>query len=399
MGNIETPIAYRKTCGPARECDAALTERYLEHTLIGDADADAVVQELTESGAEDVHHVIQAALESQNESDGKALALLKQYPVLEAFRDRLEEAPEWLDHATFRPGIRLFSRKSRYILAAILSASLVENFSTNISKSFFITGRLRDQGVRRLKQNIHHIIRIFMPGGLMPGQDGWLLSVRARLVHARVRRLLRSSDEWDADMWGMPLSAAHMGFALSVFSARLLQHLECFGVRVTEEERESFVAVWRYTGFLMGIPEAMLPRNATEALELHGIAALCEPAPDIEAIAMANSVINGSPLIIGKTEVQARRQFAGFAYKLSRALIGDRLADSLCFPKTRTYGVLAQFRLQDRCADAMLKIHPKWYSRSKFPYFTHRLDTAMFENAGITYRLPNHLHSEQSEQW
>ena len=187
MNNARVPIAYRETCGPARECDAALTEQYLEHALIGDPDADAVVQELTEGGEENIHHVIHAALESRDGQDEQASAVLKQYPVLEAFRDSLEQDPEWLDHAVFRPGIRLFTRKSRYILAGVLSASLIENFSTNISKSFFITGRLRDQGVRRLKQNIHHIIRIFMPGGLMPGQDGWLLSVRARLVHARVR--------------------------------------------------------------------------------------------------------------------------------------------------------------------------------------------------------------------
>ena len=399
MDNARVPIAYRETCGPARECDAALTEQYLEHALIGDADADAVVQELAEGGEENGHHVIHAALEGLDKQDEQASAVLKKHPALEAFRDSLEQGPEWLDHAMFRPGIRLFTRKSRYILAGVLSASLIENFSTNISKSFFITGRLRDQGVRRLKQNIHHIIRIFMPGGLMPGQDGWLLSVRARMVHAQVRRLLLHSDEWQADRWGTPLSAAHMGFALSVFSARLLQHLERFGVPVTEEERESFVAVWRYTGFLMGIPEAMLPRNAAEALKLHDIAALCEPAPDFEAIAMANAVINGSPIIVGKTDVRERREFADFAYKLSRTLIGDRMADSLRFPKTSTRGALAQFRLQDRCADAMLRINSKWRVRGKFPNFTRRLDAAMFEHAGITWRLPSHLHSEQSEQW
>ena len=92
------------------------------------------------------------------------------------------------------------------------------------------------------------------------------MSVRLRLIHAQIRRLLRESGEWEAEAWGTPLSAAQMGFAITAFSARLLRHAESLGAAISDEERESFMAVWRYAGYLMGIPETILFRDEAEAL-------------------------------------------------------------------------------------------------------------------------------------
>ena len=78
------------------------------------------------------------------------------------------------------------------ILAAFVAGVLIEGFTTNIAKSFFITGRVRDQGVRRLGQNNRHMLEIFLPGGLCRHGDGWKLSVRIRIVHARIRHLLNN---------------------------------------------------------------------------------------------------------------------------------------------------------------------------------------------------------------
>ena len=41
----------------------------------------------------------------------------------------------------------MFHRNSHLILGAFVGGTLVEGFATNIAKSFFITGRVRDQGV------------------------------------------------------------------------------------------------------------------------------------------------------------------------------------------------------------------------------------------------------------
>ena len=91
----------------------------------------------------------------------------------------------------------MFHRNSSVILAAFVSGVLIEGFTTNIAKSFFITGRVRDQGVRRLGQNNRHMMEIFLPGGMYRDGDGWKLSVRIRIIHARLRRLLNDSEDWE----------------------------------------------------------------------------------------------------------------------------------------------------------------------------------------------------------
>lgn len=103
--------------------------------------------------------------------------------------------PDWVDLPALTAGIHMFHRNRKMVVAGMLAGVLVEGFSTNISESFFITGRLRDQGVRRLQQNNRHMVDIFFPGGMEPCGDGWRLSFRIRLVHAQVRYLLNHSED------------------------------------------------------------------------------------------------------------------------------------------------------------------------------------------------------------
>ena len=124
----------------------------------------------------------------------------------------------------------------------------------------------------------------------------------SRLIHAQVRRLLRNSDQWDTESWGLPLSAAHLGLSITAFSARMLRHLKSLGVIYNDGERRSFVDVWRCAGHLMGIPEAILYQREEDALQLFQIGRICESKPSLDSVIMANSLINSAPLVVGITD-------------------------------------------------------------------------------------------------
>ena len=49
------------------------------------------------------------------------------------------------------------------------------------------------------------------------------------------------------------------------------------GAEYNDEEYESVLAVWRYSGHLMGIPETILFQDADEALKLWRIGLIYEP--------------------------------------------------------------------------------------------------------------------------
>ena len=106
---------------------------------------------------------------------------LKTAPAsLRTFFRNAELQPDWLDYEGLRPGVRMFHRNSYTVLVAFVAGVLIEGFTTNIARSFMLTGRVRDKGVRRLGQNNRHMTEIFFPGGLDRHADGWKLSVRIR---------------------------------------------------------------------------------------------------------------------------------------------------------------------------------------------------------------------------
>ena len=294
---MKIPSDYNLGYERAAKLGNGVASNYLAHTLVGDPLAEKMVDDLEELGPSKSWRLIEAAMQEEDED-----ALRDAPASLREFFDYSATPPAWLDYSEFAPAVRMFHRNSGVILAAFVAGVLIEGFTTNIAKSFFITGRVRDQGVRRLGQNNRHMIEIFFPGGLYRQGDGWKLSVRIRIIHARVRHLLRNSEEWNAEAWGTPISTAHLGFAISAFSARLLKHMRTLGAVFSDEEGESFMAVWRYTGHLMGIPETILFRNEEEALKLYDLGIMCEPDVPIESVVMAHSLVNSAPLIAGMTE-------------------------------------------------------------------------------------------------
>ena len=391
---MEIPSDYIAGYEKAKAVDPGMASNYVAHTMIGDPQADAVIEELSSLGQIEAGRYIRAVLDQEDsEAYHDAPATLH-----ELVRE-LESPPSWVDLPALDAGIRMFHRNSQLTLGAFVGGVLVEGFSTTISKSFFITGRLRDQGVRRLKQNNRHMIELFMPGGLERSGDGWKLSVRVRLIHAQVRHLLMQSDDWDVESMGVPISSANMGFAITAFSARLLKHLKSLGAVFDDEEGESFIAVWRYSGYLMGIPETILFREEEDALRLFEIGKLCEPAPGVESSVMANSLIQSAPLVIGIEDSAARRSLVKYVYGVSRALIGNELADQLQYPRTPTFGVLTWFRLQERYRTILDRIIPGRAGGNNFSRFTSLLEASMFDEAGVSYRLPDHLYAEESGRW
>ncbi len=382
---MEIPSEYTEGYARGLAVDPERASNYVAHTTVGDPLADAVAADLATLDNEESSRLIRLGMHGGGDN-----ALRDAPASVREFFESFAEPPDWVDLPSFLPGCRMFHRNTRLVLAAMVGGVLVEGFSTNIARSFFLTGKLRDQGMRRLKQNNRHMLEIFMPWGMDTHNDGWTHSVR-------VRQLIVRSGEWDIGELGTPISAAHVGFAIAAFSARCLQHLEKLGAKFDAEERQSFMAVWRYSGYLMGIPESILYRDEAEALEIYKIGLTCEPPPSLESIALASSLINSAPLFAGLTEIHARRKLAGYIGEVSRALIGDELADGLRYPKSNARGVLWRFRTLNRVEKLMNRLSP---DRSrKNVNLTTILDVSMFDNEGISYKLPDHVYAEESSQY
>ncbi len=383
---IDAPSAYVEGHESARRFDSALADKYVRHTTVGDPELDPVMEEIHSLHPAQLHKFVGAGIEQRDAELRDAPEPLRRF--FEDFRE-----PEWLDHNAFQPGVRAFHANADLMLVAFVAGVLVEGFATLIAKSFTMTGRVAATK-RRLQQNNRQLLEIFFPGGLLRNGDGWKLSTRVRFVHARIRSLLARHEEWDAEAWGTPVSAAHLGFAISVFSKRLLDYSQLVGASFTEEEKASILDVWRYTGYLMGIPESILYEDGAEADRIHRIANMCEPSPDSDSAAMANALICAVPGIVDIRDDEERKQVIALAYKLSRALIGNDLAGHFQYPQVRTFGTLFGFRMKQR-----LQRYLKSGLMVRADNFSQLLQISVYEESGLTYNLPDHVKHEQSHPW
>ena len=387
---LNVPQAYVKGYASAQAIDREAAETYIRHTTIGDPLMDAAVADLDLVPREQSARFIEAGMNQKED-------ILRDAPqsLREVFA---EPEPSWLDHEAFRPGVHAFQANVVNIFAAFVAGTLIDGFSTLISESFTQTGRIFDDGVRRLRQNNRHQVEIFWPGGLQRYGDGWKLSVRIRFVHAQIRRLLSQSPEWDFTAYGTPISAAHMGYSLACFSARTLEHSQTLGAVYSEQERESFCAVWRYAGHLMGVPDAMLYTDEQDAQRHYTIGSTCEPDPTDNAILMANALINSAPLVAGITDPAKRANLVkNTIYPISRLLVGNDLADKLKLPKSNLLKMrvaLFQFR-GNKVIGRLLERVTGTGGSSLVTAF----GASLYDNAGLRYDMPDHVHAEQSSDW
>ena len=379
---LEVPTAYVAGYEAARQRDPELAEGYVRNTMVGDPLADAVIRDLSALDPGELHQTLAQALDNPHAPQTGAPDSLVE------FLEYSTTVPDWFDAGVARIASRAFLRNSDIVLASLVGGS----------KSFRIRGRVIDSGVRRLKQNGMQLVEQYLPGGMEPGGDGWRLTLRVRLVHAQSRYLINQSDEWDHERLGEPISAAHMLLAGAAFSGRLMQHVGTLGGDFSDEEREAYIHVWRYTGLLIGIPEEILFHDFASACRAFEIGSMCEPPADLDAIIMANSIVNSAPVIIGVEEPAERRKMARVVTQASRELIGDELADSFMFPRRRRR-VIPWMRIQHRARRIVRKALPGLGARQDRARFDALMNFAGFEELRYSYRLPTALHDEESSDW
>lgn len=380
------PSAYATGFAKAALIDPSLASRYTQHTNVGDEQADALMTRI--NGDPRGNHWIKLGM------DGDLTALEDAPAEVRDFFEQVRVVPEWWLPEESLAGCRAFHRHTEMFLAAFVGAVLIEGFSTLISKSFSITGKVMDNGVQRLKQNNRHLVEIFMPGGMDQEADGWKLSVRIRLMHARVRLLLNQSDEWDHAAWGVPLSAAHIAFAAAGFSGLLLKRAEMLGVHLSAQEQASFMMIWRYSGHLMGVVPELLFTDRESALRLQRVGALCEPAPSLESCQMAHSLVNAAPVVSGVTDLRDHRKLARKIYGISRELIGHDLADQLNYPKRQAFNPLIWFRWGSHIDQWLRKVLPPLARSRRTGQFQLMVSLSHYDTDRIRYAVPEKLHAE-----
>ena len=159
------------------------------------------------------------------------------------------------------------------------------------------------------------------------------MTVRVRLIHAQVRRLLLESGNWNADAWGAPINQCHMAGTNLMFSVGVLDGLTRLGYRLERVEREALIQLWRYAGYLLGVEPELLIADEFEGHRLLDLMFTFEPAPDDDSRALVEALMQTSFDYVRGFKA-GRCCTVNLCYGISQALIGDEHATALGYPKT-----------------------------------------------------------------
>ncbi|WP_019634163.1 oxygenase MpaB family protein [Actinomadura atramentaria] len=273
----ETP--YRFTTDPADEsalpawvaergpllADERLVELMRTATLLGDVVADPYASLVEKHGVRGLIGMLRRACREGVDAVPDAPDELR------AFIAAMEAAPDWVDLGLVEEGARHL-RVSGAFLAPFLTrgAFLATFLNTYAALPMTLTGALSSRRAdRRVNETASFFAVTALPGALRRHGPGFEAAAMVRLMHSMVRyNALRRSEQWDADVYGVPVPQVDQ-MPAGLINMYVLASLARRRGRTSFSPRErAMLEVSRYRCFLLGLPEELLPTTADGIIEV-----------------------------------------------------------------------------------------------------------------------------------
>jgi hypothetical protein len=267
----------------------------------------------------------------------------------------LDRVPTWVDWSAIERGASIYLRHG-LVGAGILSGFVLPSMyaSPAGNKPLTFSTRFTEKAARRLAETAHFVVEAVRPDGLRRFSEGFRTAVKVRLMHAQIRRLLARSERWKWDQWGAPINQTDMLGTNLALSALFLDGAMRMGFLISAQERDDYVHLWRYVGYLLGIDETLLPEGYDEATTLGQLQLATQGPPDDDSRALV-AALRDVPLRLpfGRAGV-SRRAYDG----MCRHLLGDALADALGYPPSSWGAAVPLLRGAIRSAELVRRTIP-----------------------------------------
>lgn len=227
----------------------------------------------------------------------------------------------------------------RYILASITGFVLQGFVGENSSASGVVevlsrTGGFHPKNLsRRLQETFRWLLEITADvQSIQPGGKGHADTIRVRLLHAQVRqRLLKLTEQkpsyYDEGKHGPPINTLNSIHSISTFCCSpVWSQLPRIGVYPTQEEITDYVALFRYVGHLLGVPDVLF--DSTDRAK-----AIMETIMLHESQSSERSSVIAQNFIETITSTKPCTLSVGYVAAGSRCMNGDGPCDALGIPR------------------------------------------------------------------
>jgi len=312
----------------ARKHSGAFVDLYRTLLMKGDPLADAFVLDVEQLG-----HA--AAMRMLDTSLDHGIGAVPDAPdSLVRLFAQLDDVPPWVDWERMRRGARAYQRTGAAGSLVLSAVSLMNGYHSSAAiKPLLFTGQLDKMARRRLAETGKFIAETIQVDGLRRFSVGFKSTVKVRIVHAIVRRMLAVSGRWDNESWGLPINQADLGATNLSFSIALIHGVRSIGLKLSRDDADAIIHLWRYSGYLSGVDLALLATNEEEAWYRAEVIDLMQPSHDEGSLLLADALRSATR---ERTDDPFRRALMPVVMRfhdgLTRVVLGDEKADDLRTP-------------------------------------------------------------------
>jgi hypothetical protein len=250
-----------------------------------------------------------------------------------AFFEAVERTPLWVDWSVVDGGGEVLLRAGLLGGLVLALKSLVLGYtSPGGNKPLVWSGRLKEQAAGRLNETAKFVHATITPGAMRPHRQGWEITLKVRLMHAHVRRMILKTGRWNDD-WGAPINQHDMLGTSLLFSVAVLQGLRTLGVRIPAGAADAYMQLWRFSGWLIGMEPELLVATEAEGERVVEVIAATQADPDEDSHSLTRALLD-APVRLATTprEIERAKRLRQFSSAMCRELIGDARADALGVP-------------------------------------------------------------------
>jgi hypothetical protein len=251
-----------------------------------------------------------------------------------AFFENVERTPLWVDWNVVDGGGEVLLRAGLLGGFVLALKSLVLGYtSPGGNKPLVFSGRLQEHAARRLNETAKFVQATISPGAMRPHREGWQITLKVRLMHAHVRRMILETGRWNDD-WGTPINQHDMLGTSLLFSVAVLQGLRALGVRIPHESAEAYMQLWRWSGWLIGMEPELLVNTEAEGNGLVDLISATQGEADDDSRSLTRALLD-APVHLATTarEVERAKRLRQFSAAMCRELIGDERANAMGVPQ------------------------------------------------------------------
>jgi squalene cyclase len=321
---------------PPRTPDGAWDQGYLQsRLLVADPAADACIAALWNRPDRTSIDDLVAGIVRTDEPLPRGLP-----DEVSAFFARTAALPPWADQALLDAAAALFERAGWAVATVLYASSLPQLYAFPRGARILTDARgIPDHARRRMLETAQFVFDVTGRDGMAPAGRGVRSCQKVRLIHAGIRHLVRTHGAWEST-WGEPISQQHLVATLVTFSAVVLDGLATIGVTVDPREQGAWMHLWNVVGYLLGIEEDLLPRDAADARALFALVRDAGWGASAEGTFLARSTLGLMQELLPAPPQLAERLCAA----LVRNLAGARCADLLGLPACEWESVIAADR-------------------------------------------------------